>query len=204
MSFSQANINSFNTILGTHDYTPVLDSTDPNIAYDKFMKLYLSSYNTAFPLKQLKIPKKYLKRLPWMTNGLVQSSVTKSKLLMLKLKRPSIQNINKYKQFYSLYNELPRKSKVMYYHDEFQRAKRNIKQTWILLKSAINSKKAHMDLPEYFKHNNTTIRDKTQIADQFNSFLCGGSVKLLIIGETLMYIPNPDSYLIIQLIKKDY
>jgi hypothetical protein len=152
-SFSQANINSFNTILGTHDYTPVLDSTDPNIAYDKFMKLYLSSYNTAFPLKQLKIPKKYLKRLPWMTNGLVQSSVTKSKLLMLKLKRPSIQNINKFKQYYSLYNKLLRKSKVMHYHEEFQRAKHNIKQTWILLKSAINSKKAHMDLPEYFKHN---------------------------------------------------
>ena len=169
-SFSQANMNNFNNILSQANYTHILDSTCANTAYDKFMEIYLKSFNTAFPLKQMKIRKKYLKRSPWITNGLLQSSITKSKLLTIKIKRPSTQNINRYKQFCSLYNKLMRKAKIIYYQDAFQRAKHDIKQTWILLKSAINSKNYHNDLPEYFNHNTIAIKDKSQIANLFNTF----------------------------------
>ena len=59
-----------------------------------------------------------------------------------------------------------RKANIIYYQDAFQRAKHDIKQTWILLKSGINSKKYHNYLPGYFKHNNIT----SQIANHFNTF----------------------------------
>jgi len=67
------------------------------------MELYLKAHTTAFPLKQVKIAKKYLKRSHWITNGLLKSSITKSKLLKLKLRTQSVHNINTYKQYCSLY-----------------------------------------------------------------------------------------------------
>ena len=169
-SFSQDNIHLFNTILAKIDYSPVTESLCPNVSYDKFTELYLKAFNTAFPLKQVKLSKKILKRSPWMTNGLLKSSVTKSKLLTAKIKRPSAQNINRYKQFGSLYNKLLRKSKSIYYQEEFERAKHDIKKSWALLKTALNRQKYQNDLPDYFYHNNNKIFDKKQIVDQFNAF----------------------------------
>ena len=33
-------------------------------AYDKFMSLYLESYNISFPVQTKKIPNKYIKKIP--------------------------------------------------------------------------------------------------------------------------------------------
>ena len=43
--------------------------------------------------------------------GLVQSSLTKNKLLKKKLKMPSESNINKYKQYCKMYNRILRIAK---------------------------------------------------------------------------------------------
>ena len=73
--------------------------------------------------------------------------MTKSKLLTAKIKRPSAQNVNRYKQFGSLYNKLLRKSKSIYYQEEFERAKHDINKSWALLKTALNRQKYQNDLP---------------------------------------------------------
>ena len=83
-SYSQANIATFKDKLGSIDYTPIFKEICPNRAYDIFIELYTQAYDYAFPLKKSKIPRKYLKRSPWLTKGLVQSSITKSKLLKKK------------------------------------------------------------------------------------------------------------------------
>ena len=76
---------------------PVLHITCHDQAYDKFMDIFTETHDIAFPLKQKIILKRYLKRSVWMTNGLLQSSITKSKLFMKKLKKPSNSNIkNRY------------------------------------------------------------------------------------------------------------
>lgn len=169
-SYSQRNVDKFNDILCQNNYNQVLEENCPNIAYNKFMDIYLEAFNRAFPLQQRKIAKKYIKRSPWMTKGLIQSSITKAKLIVSKIKRPNELNVNKYKKFCSIYNKLLRKSKYIYYQEKFQLAKHSMKETWLLLRSAINSKKNHTALPENFKHNNTILDDKRKISDTFNKY----------------------------------
>ena len=79
-SYSQANIATFKDKLGSIDYTPIFKEICPNRAYDIFIELYTQAYDYAFPLKKSKIPRKYLKRSPWLTKGLVQSSIKKIKI----------------------------------------------------------------------------------------------------------------------------
>ena len=113
-----------------------------------------------FPLQNFKIDKQHFKRSPWMTKGLLKSSISKSKLLILKTKRPTPNNLNKYKKFSSIYNKLLRKAKstYMYYHKQFSLAKNNIKETWVLIKSALNKNNVHDDLPEIFINNNMVLK----------------------------------------------
>ena len=75
-----------------------------------------------------------------MTKGLLESYISKSKLLILKTKRPTPNNLNKYKKISSIYNKLLRKAKSTYYHEHFSLAKNNIKETWVLIRSALNTK----------------------------------------------------------------
>ena len=53
------------------------------------MDIFTDTHNIAFPLKRKIIPKRHLKRSVWMASELSQSSITKSKLFMTKLNKPS-------------------------------------------------------------------------------------------------------------------
>ena len=169
-SFSQTNINNFNMLLQNIDFTPVFQATCPDAAYNIFLKLYLESYDIAFPLKLNRTPRKYIKRLPWFTKGLVQSSITKSKLLRKKSQNATVNNISKYKTYASIFNKLVRNAKTSYYHEQLNLAKNNVKLTWTILNRAINKDNYNIDMPEEFVHKNITIKNKTQIATKFNQF----------------------------------
>ena len=169
-SLSQININKFNNLLQQSDFTPVMESQCASTAYDGFLDIYLTAYEQAFPLKQITLTRKYLKRSPWITKGLVKSSITKSRLLKQKLKHPTNANLEQYSKFCNIYNTLMRKVKYSYYETEFQLAKNNIKRSWTLLKVAINKHECQTPLPDQFKHNNKVLTNPKTIANAFNSF----------------------------------
>ena len=50
-----------------------------------------------------------------MTKGLLAYRRTKLKLLLISKENPSVENLNAFKQFRDLYNQLIRASKKMYY-----------------------------------------------------------------------------------------
>ena len=70
---------------------------DTNSSYDKFLDIYKQGFDTIFPLKTKTIKRKYFKIYHWMTKALINTSVTKIKLLKTKLKYPTTFNILKYK-----------------------------------------------------------------------------------------------------------
>ena len=177
-SFSKSNIDRFNMKLQHIDYTSVFEATSPDSAYDNFMHLYFDAYDTAFPLTEIKTPRKYIKRLPWFTKGLIRSSITKSKLLRKKTQNGTTTNIHKYKTYTSIYNKLCRQAKASYYDEQIQLARNNVKLTWTILKKAINKHNYKIDLPEHFTHQNVTIKDPKQIAVNFNKFFLNIGTKL--------------------------
>ena len=77
----------FNQLLAATDFSPVLACDCPNEAYNKFICVYDNAFNIALPTKRIKLLRKYIKREPWMTQGLLNSSLNKSKLLRIKIKK---------------------------------------------------------------------------------------------------------------------
>jgi len=87
--FSEDNIMLFRNRLELTDFSSVTRLNCTNDAYNLFIRLYTDAYESSFPLKKITINRKSIKREPWMTVGLLNSSKTKSKLYIKKLKQPT-------------------------------------------------------------------------------------------------------------------
>ena len=62
--------------------------------------------NQACPVKSIKTPKRYIKRESWVTNGILTSSLAKSKSLKKKLKKPTEQHINAFKKYCIIFDKV--------------------------------------------------------------------------------------------------
>ena len=83
------------------------------------MEIYTNAFNQACPVKSIKTPKRYIKREPWVTNGILTSSLTKSKLLKKKLKKPTEQNINAFKKYCIIFDKV-KMAKESYFNLELE------------------------------------------------------------------------------------
>ena len=72
-------IAEFRLILSEIDWNLVLQSTNPNDAYEIFLKTFLEKYEKVFPKMETKIKTKTMLS-PWMTQGLLKSSKRKKRL----------------------------------------------------------------------------------------------------------------------------
>ena len=93
------------------------------------MNIYIDAYEEAFPFKTIKIRKKFVKQEPWVTKGLIISSINKDKLFRKKLTKPNETNITQYKRYNKIFNKTKRAAKKTYYADIFKTNKTNCKQT---------------------------------------------------------------------------
>ena len=72
-------IQEFRDILSEVDWENLYSITNPNDAYEYFLKVSSGIYDLAFPLKTFSVKKKTLQN-PWVTKGLLKSSKRKQKL----------------------------------------------------------------------------------------------------------------------------
>ena len=97
----------------------------------------MTAFNESFPLREVKVRSKYIKGEPWFTPALLTSSITKAKLLSLKLRKPTAENIKKYKDHNTIFNKLKRNMKTLYFKTALEENKRDSKKCWSILKHAI-------------------------------------------------------------------
>ena len=169
-SFKEENINIFQTKLDAADFTQVMNFQSPDEAYNCFMKIYSNAFDTSFPIKTITPKQTLIKREPWFTPGLLTSSLNKNKLYHKKLKYPSENNINTYKNYCRIFNKTRRIAKRIYYENVFDTNKLNIKQTWSVLKNIINRHKKSNNLPTTFQLNDSKLTNTSEIANEFNNF----------------------------------
>ena len=168
--FSNANYEHFRNLLENTNFDNVLLAKCPNEAYNIFIKLYMISFVKSFPLRISKTNKRYIKKEPWMTSGLLTSSRTKARLFTKKINKPTPQNIDIYKTYNNTFSRLKRLAKIKYYNTILEDNKFNIKKTWLILKEAIGKKNDKTSLPQEFLINNIPTSDKSKIADSFNEY----------------------------------
>ena len=165
------NISKFDNILANADYSSILLADSPNDAYHSFMELYTNAFNQAYPVKSIKTPKKYSKREPWVTNGILTSSLTKSKFLKKKLKKPTEQNINAFKKYCMIFDKVKTMAKESYFNLELELNKNNLKKTWEI-RQAIHTQNKRPTIPDTFIINGKSNSNINEIAEEFNNFFC--------------------------------
>ena len=180
--FNNHNIAHFQNIISAHNFDELYLSADPNEVYDILINAIQQAYNLSFPLKITNRKNRKTRKEPWITQGLLTSSLNKARFHRKKIASPTDRNIDNYKRYNKLFNTLRRKLKKQYYEQLFSIHKNNMKQTWKELKKIIKLKSNKHDLPDTIKVNNNTITDKRRIAEEFNSFFVniGTSISELI------------------------
>lgn len=94
---TQESIISFRNLLDKADYSTVISIVNVNEVYDNFKVIYKSLFQISCPIKYVKVKRKYIKREPWITSGILTLSLNKAKLLRKKVNRPNPEMINKYR-----------------------------------------------------------------------------------------------------------
>ena len=161
------NFKNLKQILSLTDFGSVLTSECPNGTYNKFLDIYDNAFNLAIPTKIIKLNRRYIKREPWVTQGLLNRSITKLKLLRAKIKKPSEHNIHKYKEFCKVFNRIKRSAKSNYYTDIFTININNIKRTWELLRQ---TKRSQLN-DTFLIGNNETNNKEEMVLTQFSQIL---------------------------------
>ena len=121
----QVNTSNFKQLLSSTEFNTVLSDECPNSAYNTFLHIYKHAYNKAFPLKNVNISRRYIKRQPWITQGILNSSINKCRLLRAKNRNQTVHNEN----YCKVYNKIKRAAKKKYYTESFAQNVNNIKRT---------------------------------------------------------------------------
>ena len=168
--FSEHNIHTFKDILEKTNFEHINQINDANAAYKEFMILYHEAFDKAFPLRNVTYKNKRIKREPWITTGIIKSSKTKSKLLAKKLKQPTDENIQTYKQYNNILTKTKKAMKKAYFQNALNENKYNIKKVWSILKIAISKQNNKSSFPLTFMINDAPISDRSHICESFNDY----------------------------------
>ena len=116
------------------DWTPVFsEGESPMRALDNLMTIILPIYDTACPIKVMKV-KKQEPRKPWITSEILEERKQRIELYQAYLDNKSDASFELFKKQRNLVNKLRRKAMAEYYDIKFSHSKGNMKETWKLIK----------------------------------------------------------------------
>jgi len=170
--FRHKNVSKLRQALQIQDWAEVIDSDDTNKAYNSFLNILKTNYDTYLPMKR----RKYAPKQSWMSESLVRSCKYKNKLYKTYMKNPTPINKTTYRNYKNcLTRTLFSKAKIDFYHNKIKDAENNMKATWNVINNAIvrnnNKHSLKHSLPPQFKTNTSeTITGSQNICTHFNTF----------------------------------
>jgi len=171
-NINDSNMEQFKFLLSEIDWSLVLDlcnQNSPTAAYDAFVGLFKAAYDKAFPLLPRTRHKRHSPKQPWMTSGLLKSCRTKSKLYLKMIKHPTAANKAKYINYRNKFKSLRIKTERNYYASEFQKYNSDLKHTWKIIRSILNTSNNNTKIDELCI-NGVKITDAETMAEKFNSY----------------------------------
>ena len=148
---------------------------NPNNNYNKIENYLTTGLNLFYPKKNVKFNKYRHKKSSWITAGIIKSIEQRNRMYR-KLKETPItcKNYNNRKINLKTFNKILKHSikisKTIYFANEFEKFKFDIKNTWATLNSILNRKKNKGKLPDYLILDGKEIHEKENIANAFNNY----------------------------------
>ena len=117
------------------------NANDPKTAYNIFIDKYTGLFDTCFAFKTIKGKALNFFGKPWLTKSLLRSINKKNKLYKQYLRHRSNERLLKYKTDKNKLTNPLRVAKRLYFENQIEINKTNIKQTWRILYNAIGQNK---------------------------------------------------------------
>ena len=167
---SHENIASLGTSLDRADWSSVLNTSDVNTALENFLEIFNEHLNRHVPKKEDNhVSYKTAPRLPWVSKSLLRSINRKNRLFYKFKMKKTQQSKNRYISYKNTLTKLLRSEKRKYYAIQLEQYKHDIKNTWKILKQAMNISKMKSKITK-LKFKDKIIEDPDAIANTFNSY----------------------------------
>ena len=173
-SINNESIAQLNSALGDIDWTEVYLSDDVNVAYTAFLNKILEQFDLCMPLKIVKFNKFKHRKNPWLTKGILKSLKTKEMLYLKMVKSRNSSEFSiceaKYKNYNLIYMKCVRLAKKMYWENQFEETKNDMKKTWNNINFVLNRHRNKSNFPTVFRANQNTFSTDDAIANGFNQY----------------------------------
>ena len=172
------NLASLGASLDRVDWSSVFNTEDVDLSLNNFMNIFNKHLDDHIPKKNdKKVNYKTSPRLPWISKSILRSINRKNRLYYkFKMKKSENSKI-KYTSYKNTLTKLLRAEKRKYYTIQLEQYKHDMKNTWKVIKQAMNISKKKSNINK-IRFNNQTIEDPKEIANVFNSYFSS-------IGENL-------------------
>ena len=164
---------------------------DPEHALDYFITVLKHLVSKSKKSKKKYKNNKFKKRQPWITDAIIQSSITKNNLHTKSLKNPKNLSLkNEYKEYLKIYKKVISVAKSNYEKEQVKKRLNNSRKLWQYINSKINNKvKNNSQMNYLINEKNQKIYHKLEIANEFNSFYenVGNNLAKKIKKETINY-----------------
>ncbi len=177
-NFCTSNLDKFKANLTNINWNFINEEPDAQSSYNSFSDVFHNLYNMHFPLVTTKFNRNFHKIEPWITTGLLISRNNKLKLASQSAKYPTLTNVTEYKLYRNLYNKILRMSKKNFYDKKLGENTSNLKKTWDILRSVLNSGGSTKNpISELFSsgiHHTSSLT----IANELNKFFTSAPAKI--------------------------
>ena len=148
---------------------------DPNISYNTLESIIQKAKEKNLPTKEVKFNKYRHKISPWITTGILKAMKERDNMFKkIKKTNPDSKSYStletKYKDYCRLLQKSIRLAKSMYYTNQFEKYKSDIKKTWNQINQVIGKHRKGPKFPQYFLDKDKKVSDDKCIAELFNDF----------------------------------
>ena len=177
--FSVENMKKFENSISSINWNFVKEEPDAQSAYNAFFNIFHNLYSLQFPLRTVKFNQNIHCLEPWMSPALLISRITKIKLASLNARSPCVLSNSNYKKYRNLYNTTLRAAKKMFFEKKLKENQNNLKKTWDILRTAINSGGQNKDPITELFCNGINHTDPVEIATVLNQFFTTAPQKIV-------------------------
>ena len=172
------NLASLGASLDRVDWSSVYDTDNVDLSLNNFLIIFKKHLDNHIPKKNdNRVNYKTSPRLPWISKSILRSINRKNRLFYKFKSKKSEQSKIKYTSYKNTLTKILRAEKKNYYAIQLEQYKHNIKNTWKIIKQAMNITKKKSNIKK-LRVNNRNIENPVEIADVFNSYFSS-------IGENL-------------------
>ena len=170
-SISTESIKNLNDELNSYNWMELLGNLNTEDAFNTFHNALVGSFNTYMPEKTKRVKNRTGMYEPWITKGIVRSMGKLKQLYIKMLKnKENTTDIEKYKAYRRILQQVKRKTKMHYYRSRCKEFKNNTRKLWSVINTITGRTKKKETIIESLKIDNIKTRNSTKITNELSSY----------------------------------